>query len=131
MWIKVLLLIAIVLIAFALTRATLGARHVALRRLLLGVFVLGAALSVLFPNALTTVANAVGVGRGTDLLVYALVISFLSYVATSYRRTSQLTRELTVVAREVALLRSELEYRNLHNSSTSQPQPLRHMDEQG
>ncbi|GAA2516385.1 DUF2304 domain-containing protein [Rarobacter incanus] len=122
MWIKVLLLIAIMAVAFALTRATVGVRRQALRRLLLAFFVVAAALSVLFPGALTRIANLVGVGRGTDLLLYALVIAFLSYVATSYRRTSAQSRQIVALAREIALLRAQIDPRNLHNSSTSRSQ---------
>lgn len=130
MWIKVLLIAAIVLVAFALTRATSGARRQALRRLLLVGFVLAAALSVIFPGALTRLANSIGVGRGADLLLYALVIAFLSYVATSYRRTSALSRQITVLARQVALLTAQSDPRNLHNSSTAQPQGLPRSDDQ-
>ncbi|GAA2235108.1 hypothetical protein GCM10010401_03710 [Rarobacter faecitabidus] len=134
MWIKILLLVAIVAIAAILTRATAGARRQALRRLLLAGFITVAALSVIFPNALTRVANWMGVGRGADLLLYALVIAFVSYVGTSYRRTSHLNRQLTVLAREVALLHAEIDPRNqtgdLHNSSTSQAQGLRRSADQ-
>lgn len=101
--IQVLLLVGVGVVAVLLTRSTGNARHQAIRRILLVGFVVVAALSVLFPDWLTWLARRVGVGRGADLLLYALVISFLSYIAMSYRRLGELERKLTVLARELAL----------------------------
>ncbi|TRW47534.1 DUF2304 domain-containing protein [Georgenia yuyongxinii] len=108
MWIQLLLLLGIAATVIPLTRSA-GARHQAIRRLLLGAFVLLAVFAVLFPSVLTSVANALGVGRGTDLLLYLLVIAFLTYVSSSYRRLTGLNQKLTVLARELALTRAALE----------------------
>lgn len=108
MWIQLLLLVGIAVVAMLLTRSTAGARHQAIRRLLLVGFVVVAVVSVLFPNWLTAVARTLGVGRGADLLLYALVIAFLSSVATSYRRLSVLDRKITVLARKLALAEARL-----------------------
>ncbi|MEE6273024.1 DUF2304 domain-containing protein [Georgenia wangjunii] len=107
--IQVLLLIGVAVVAVLLTRSTATARHQAIRRLLLVGFVVGAALSVIFPNWLTWLARLVGVGRGTDLLLYALVIAFLSYIATTFRRINVLERKITKLTREVALERAKSE----------------------
>lgn len=101
--IKVILLVAIVGLTVLLTRSTAGASHQAVRRLLLVGFVVLAAIAVLFPPLLTQVARAVGVGRGADLLLYGLTITFLGYVAASYRRMRQLEQQNTILARELAL----------------------------
>ena len=103
MWIQLILLAAIVGVALVLNRSTADARHQAIRRLLLMLFVAGAAASVLFPQILTRVANLIGVGRGADLLLYALVIAFLSFMATTFRRMNQLQSRITVLARELTL----------------------------
>lgn len=108
MWIQLLLLLGIVATVIPLTRSA-GARHQAIRRLLLGGFVLLAVFAVLFPSVLTSVANVLGVGRGTDLLLYILVIAFLTYVSSSYRRLTGLNQKLTLLARELALTRAALE----------------------
>ncbi len=126
MWIKLLLLAGIVVVAAALTRATSDARHQALRRLLLAGFIVAAAVSVLFPALLTKIANSVGVGRGADLLLYALVIAFLSYISTSHRRMNRLSRTITTLTREVTLLNARIDEADLHNSSTARPQGLPH-----
>lgn len=101
--IKVILLIAIVVITVMLTRSTAGARHQAVRRILLIAFVVLALVAVLFPPFLTQVARAVGVGRGADLLLYGLTVTFLGYVAASYRRLREMEHQVTVLARELAL----------------------------
>lgn len=101
--IKILLVVAIIAVTVMLTRSTAGARHQAVRRLLLIGFVGLAVVAVMFPVLLTTVARWVGVGRGADLLLYALTMTFLGYVAASYRRMRQLEQQVTVVARELAL----------------------------
>jgi hypothetical protein len=106
--IQIILLVAIAIIAVLLTRSTAGARHQAVRRLLLAGFVVLAVLSVLFPNWLTILARFLGVGRGADLLLYALVIAFLSSLATTYRTTGLLNRRITVLARKVALAEAAL-----------------------
>jgi len=63
-----------------------------------------AVLAVIFPGATTWVANAVGVGRGADLVIYLLIIilGFASLIL--YRRMLYLQRQLTAVARAVAIL---------------------------
>lgn len=107
--IQVLLILGIVGVALVLNRTTADSRHQAIRRLLLLGFVAAAVVSVAVPSVLSRLAAFVGVGRGTDLLLYALVIAFLSYIATSLRRTRQLTSRITVLARELALAQARIE----------------------
>ncbi|HLV05938.1 DUF2304 domain-containing protein [uncultured Georgenia sp.] len=107
--IQVLLLAGVGVVAVMLTRTTANARHQAIRRILLVAFVLVAAASVVFPDWLTWLARRVGVGRGADLLLYSLVIAFLGFIATSYRRLGELERKITVLTRELALTRARLE----------------------
>lgn len=105
--IKVFLLAAIVVITALLTRSQAGASHQAVRRLLLIGFVGLAVVAVMFPPLLTQVARWVGVGRGADLLLYGLTMTFLGFVAASYRRMRQMEQQLTVLARELALREAE------------------------
>ncbi|MGV8876246.1 MAG: DUF2304 domain-containing protein [Rhodoglobus sp.] len=83
-----------------------GARHQALQRIFLLLFMIAAASSVFFPQIWTKAANLVGVGRGTDLLLYIMVLAFLGFVATSYRRSRRTESDITELARKVALLTS-------------------------
>ena len=108
MLIQVILLVAIGWVAVVLNRSTADARHQAIRRLLLVAFILAAAASVLFPSILSRLANLIGVGRGADLLLYGLVIAFLSFIATSFRRMNRMQSQLTALARELTLARAGL-----------------------
>lgn len=92
--------------AFFLVRSR-GARHQAIRRVLLMVFVIAAASSVFVPEWWTRAANLVGIGRGTDLLLYLLVMVFLAFVATTYRRFRQLEEQNTELARAIAILQAK------------------------
>ncbi|MGB3257548.1 MAG: DUF2304 domain-containing protein [Ornithinimicrobium sp.] len=109
--IKAILIGAIVVVTVMLTRSTSGARHQAVRRLMLIGFVALAVVAVLFPPFLTQVAQTVGVGRGADLLLYGLTVTFLGYVAASYRRLRQMEMQVTTLAREVALRQALLDQR--------------------
>lgn len=106
MWIQIVLIIGVVAIGAVFMRRTGADSHLAIRRLLYGAFVLVAILSILFPQWLTWVANLVGVGRGTDLLLYALVLMFLVFVYTQSRRNADQQRKLTLLARRLALLQA-------------------------
>lgn len=103
MLIKVLLLLAIVVIAWFFLRSSSGSRGRAVRTLAVIAFAGIAALSVLFPQILTAVANAIGVGRGTDLLLYGLVVLVLAFMASVQRRARHLEVQLTRLARRQAL----------------------------
>lgn len=104
MWIQLLLIAAIVILAAFMMRRTGADSHLAIRRLLMGLFVVVAILSVLFPQWLSWLARLVGVGRGTDLVLYGLIVMFLAFVYSQYRRNVAQQRQLTRLARKIALL---------------------------
>jgi len=104
MWIQILLIAAIIVLALFTMRRTGADSHLAIRRLLMGLFVVAAVLSVLFPQWLSWLAGLVGVGRGTDLVLYALIVIFLAFVYTQYRRNIVLQRQLTLLSRKIALM---------------------------
>ena len=98
-----LVLIAVVLLtAVRLLRAR-GARPQAVRRLGLMVFAAFAVWSILFPQVWNQIARFVGVGRGTDMVLYALVVAFLSFTLTTYLRFRDLETRYTKLARRLAL----------------------------
>ncbi|HEX2704476.1 MAG TPA: DUF2304 domain-containing protein, partial [Candidatus Lustribacter sp.] len=102
------LLIQVVLITGVLVlaaRVIIGrsARTQAFRRLWLVVLAGLAIWSILFPSVWTRMAGVVGVGRGTDLVLYALVVAFLSFTVTTYLRFRELEARYTTLARRIAL----------------------------
>ena len=104
MLIQILLITAILVIGFLVIRNPGSDSHLAIRRLLLLAFVVAAVLSVLFQQWLTWVATLIGVGRGTDLLLYGLVVVVLVFIATQYRANVEQNRRITQLARRIALL---------------------------
>jgi hypothetical protein len=58
------------------------------------------------PDWTTMIANAVGIRRGTDLLLYLLVLAVLQGFLVMYIRIQRLRRDITVVVRELAILQA-------------------------
>jgi len=96
------LIIVVVLTAVRLLRSQ-GARPQAVRRLGLMLFAAFAVWSILFPSVWNQIARLVGVGRGTDMVLYALVVAFLSFTLTTYLRFRDFEARYTKLARRLAL----------------------------
>lgn len=101
--IKILLLLAILAFGLLAFRGSQRALHKVLWRGYVVLVALLAALSVVFPNSLTRVANAVGVGRGADLLLYVLVVTFMLVSVVLFRRLAELERRYVALARTLAV----------------------------
>lgn len=71
-----------------------------------GIGVLGLAL-VVFPDFAQYAARTLGVGRGTDLLLYFSVIAGLFVGANLYFRYKRQEAQLIAVVRKVALMEAE------------------------
>ncbi|MGB7817539.1 MAG: DUF2304 domain-containing protein [Ornithinibacter sp.] len=97
------LLIAVVIAIVARLFRSRGARAQAIRRIGLVIFAAFAAVSILFPDVWNSIASIVGVGRGTDMVLYALVVAFLSFTVTTYLRFRDLEVRYTKLARQMAL----------------------------
>jgi hypothetical protein len=105
--IKLVLLAAIAVVAlFALRGSTRAFHRVVWRGFVLG-GVVAAALSVLFPGDLSWIAHKVGVGRGADLVLYILVVSFMLVSVILFRRMADLERRYVVLARALAIREAE------------------------
>jgi hypothetical protein len=103
MIIKLLLIAALAAAAFTLMHGRRSALSLLVRR---GIALLAIALgvvAVVFPDLVTYVAHAVGVGRGTDLVVYALCVTFLFTTIGLHMRLAALNDRFVDLARRVAL----------------------------
>jgi hypothetical protein len=100
--IQLLLIIVVIGVALRLLRDQ-GARTQAVRRLGLLLFAAFAVWSILFPEVWNAIAKLVGVGRGTDMVLYALVVACLSFTLTTYVRFRDLEARYTKLARRLAL----------------------------
>jgi len=75
--IKIILIVLFVVFGIALILPAVGARRLAIRRILLLLATLAAVVAIAFPELVNGLANLVGVGRGTDLVLYVLVVVFI------------------------------------------------------
>lgn len=103
MIIKALLLVALGGAALLSLRSTSQTAGPALRRIAVVLLLIAGALSVLFPSLVTLVANALGVGRGSDLVLYTYVVVSLFAWIGMHRRIHELENKLVVLARTAAL----------------------------
>lgn len=103
MIIKVLLIVAVLASAILLLRQDGTTTHLAMRRLAaIGLGLLGVA-AVLSPDTVDRVANWVGVGRGADLVLYALVVAFLLSSVVAHQRMHRIERQVADLTRAMAL----------------------------
>ena len=102
MIIRVILIIAVIAFSVAFLRWR-GVRSRAWSLILLGLLVAATAIAVLLPETTTVVANAVGVGRGADLLIYMLLVVLGFICLVLHKRTRQLQQQLTELARAIAI----------------------------
>lgn len=120
--IKVLLLLALVALLVYSFRQR---RRVGLRAgaramvLLLAGFAIASVIDTNIPQRLAT---AVGVTRGTDLVLYALVIVFVLTSAGLYFRAREIENRLADLTREVALAEA-VRADGLPGAPTPQPRP--------
>ena len=101
--VQIVLVLAVVVVSLALMRGGSNARHLAIRRIMLVIFALVAAFSIFFPELLTMLARSLGIGRGTDLVLYGLIVSFLVFMATTYQRFRHMETTLTQLSRRIAI----------------------------
>lgn len=102
-WIQGLLIGAIVLLLVYLLRSRRNAQSRAWVKVGYVLFVIGAIYAIIRPNDTTVVAHWLGIGRGADLLEYALVIAFLFTTMSAYMRFKDLELRYAQLARAVAL----------------------------
>jgi len=102
--IKILLISAAVGVGVLVLREKVPRQQETLRRAVGLLVVLAGIIAVLWPDLTTQAANAVGVGRGTDLVLYLLVTVFAYAALTTTQRIHRLQHDITVLTRELALL---------------------------
>jgi small membrane protein len=79
------------------------------KKLIFLVFVTLAVVTILEPGLTTDIAHVVGVGRGADLLLYALALSFVFATINAYLKFKDYEQRLTQLARRTALAEAALE----------------------
>ena len=108
MLIKILLIVLVLVLSLYMFKANLGAKQTAWRRLGILAFAIVSVVVVIFPEITTKVAQFLGVGRGTDLLLYGLVVVVLYNMLMQAKQRNAAARRLTKLAREVAITHTVL-----------------------
>lgn len=106
--IKVLLIAVFAVAAIAIVFPGRGARGQAIRRIFWVLGLLVGIVAIAVPELTSAVANWFGIGRGTDLLLYLLIVFAVGYVVTVSAHSRKSDRTITVLARKVALMEAEL-----------------------
>lgn len=101
--IQVLLLAAMVALVWYFVANRRKARAKAGVKLGFLMFLAACVWAIVRPDDLTVVANWVGVSRGTDLLLYMLVLAFVFTTVSSYIRFREQELRYARLARAVAL----------------------------
>ena len=101
--IKVILLLAFGLLAVLLLVPHPNTRGRAVRRIMLVLLLLAAVVFVIMPQWLTSIAHLVGIGRGTDLVLYALVGLVVGNMVAARRTAISQNRDITQLARNLAI----------------------------
>ena len=104
MIIQIVLIALILMIGIYFMRSRGSSRTNAYKKLALLLFVVAAVASTLFPDALTAVANLLGVGRGADLLLYGLAVVVIFQLFNTYLKDKQDQRRTVVLARKIAII---------------------------
>jgi hypothetical protein len=104
------ILIALLVLIGGIYLTTLSSR-LASRLAVLGLLAMGV-LFVTNPDLTTRIARSVGVGRGTDLLLYLFCLASITVFLKLYKKNRTVEEKLTEVARQVALLGAQGPDRN-------------------
>jgi hypothetical protein len=102
-WIQGLLIASIFALVINLLRSRRSAQTQAWVKVGFVLFILAGVYAVLRPNDTTVVAHWLGVARGTDLMLYALIVAFSFSTLSTYLRFKDLELRYARLARAIAL----------------------------
>jgi hypothetical protein len=105
--IKILLVLAVIGLLVLLLRSHGTTKGVAYVKIGMAVFLVFCIYAVIRPDDVTWVAGQLGVGRGTDLVLYLLVVGFGFFAISTYLRFKELELKFARLSRAVALLDAE------------------------
>jgi hypothetical protein len=90
-------------------------------RIVLLILAIGGLVMVIHPNLSMWVANRIGIGRGTDLLLYVFILfSMFNFVGIS-SELKKIERQLTEVVRQQALQNPQISVKEEPNQDQKEP----------
>lgn len=113
----IIIQIIVIIVALIIITSVLAGKQSytarAWKKIALSMLAVAMVIAVLFPDITNKIANLLGIGRGADLLLYVLAMSFIGYVLNSYLHQQTDRDVLFRLARKVALLDANERY-NMH-----------------
>jgi small membrane protein len=119
--IQIVLVPALVLAVVLSLRSRASLRGQARRKILAALTVVAGVVAVLFPVTLQALADATGVTRGTDLLLYVLALVIIYLVGSTSVRFREQEARIVLLARQVALSDAALRHVEALQSRSEQP----------
>jgi hypothetical protein len=107
--VKLLLICSVLAILAWVIRSRPSTRRLALTRIASIAVAVCWVVAVINPDLVTWVANLIGVGRGTDLVLYLLVVVFTISGVAQYQRIRRLEDRIAELTRSQALLGRRVE----------------------
>jgi hypothetical protein len=107
--VKLLLIGSVLAVLAWVIRSRPSTRRLALTRIASIVVAICWVVAVIDPDLVTWVANLIGVGRGTDLVLYLLVVVFTISSVAQYQRIRRLEDRIADLTRSQALLSRQVE----------------------
>lgn len=117
--ITVVLVVAVLVLGVLVLRLHGTNRGGALVKLGLAAFLVFAVYAILWPDDVTWLAGILGVGRGTDLILYLLVVGCGFFAVSTFLRFKELELRFARLARTIAL--SEARRRDESDDAADQP----------
>ncbi|MER6198268.1 DUF2304 domain-containing protein [Streptomyces sp. NPDC001586] len=102
-WIQLVLIVGSVSMALMFIRTWGQAKNRAWKRIAFSAFVIVNVYAVLRPTDVTWLAQQLGVGRGTDLVLYVMVLAMGFLTLNTFLRFRSLEKKITDLARTVAI----------------------------
>lgn len=112
MIIKVVLIIFIGLVGIGFIKNNSTSKIRASKKIGILLLLLFAVISVIFPSVTDDIAHIAGVGRGADLLLYAVTVTFFAFILNQYIKGKQDEQKLVKLARKIALLEADLKQKS-------------------
>jgi hypothetical protein len=122
MIIKTLLLLCLAGVGLYAFRVTSSAAHLALRRIAGALILLLGCASILVPGITSWMAEVVGVGRGADLVFYAMTVVSLFVWASVYGRLHALEQRQVALVRALAIAEARTDQSSPHQDAAAAQQ---------
>ena len=100
--------IAFILILFFIGRFLIRRENKLISRILIVVLIFVGIISVIEPSFTSTIAQKVGIGRGTDLIFYLYIFASLLLFGFLRNKINDLNRTLTKLIREIAIMNAKM-----------------------